>query len=95
MHLISIEEGVEDFSIFCKTFDVRAVIAAVDQHGNADGYDKELYALAMLRALWNGDLGDDRQVKEAAICDFWECGLLNGFSKESFNEVFQEYFVYW
>ena len=55
MHLISVREGVEDFSIFCKTFDVRSVIAAVDERGNADGYVRKALEQKLIADLESDD----------------------------------------
>lgn len=95
MHVITVREGLEDFNRFCSSVDVRAVIAAADEAGNARGFEKEVYALAILRALRNGDFGEDRYVNQTAITAIWECGHLNGFNRDSFNEVFDEFFAYW
>lgn len=95
MHMIPVGEGLEDFHRFCSSFDVKAVIAAADRYGRAEGFEKEIYALAILRALQNGDFGQDRQFTGMAVSTLWECGLLRGFNRENFNEVFQEFFVYW
>ncbi len=95
MNVITVREGLEDFNRFCSSVDVRAVIAAADEAGNADGFEKELYALAILRALRNGDFGEDGHVNRTAISALWECGYLNGFNRDSFNEVFETFFAYW
>jgi hypothetical protein len=87
--------GFEDFNRFCKSFDVRAVIAAADAKGRAEGYEKEVYALAILRAVHNGDFGEDRQATQKAISALWRNGYCKGFNAKTFNEVFQDLFVYW
>jgi hypothetical protein len=74
---------------------VKAVIASADRHGCAEGFEKEVYALAILRAVRNGDFGRDRHVTRMAVSSLWERGLLKGFNRENFNEVFQEFFVHW
>ena len=87
--------GVEDFNRFCRSFDVREVIAAADEQGHAAGLEKEVYALAILRAVHNGDFGEDREMTQYAISALWKHGYCKGFNAESFNEVFQKLFVYW
>lgn len=91
----SLRKELEDLQRFCTGFDVMEVIAAADNHGNADAYKKEAYALAILRAVRNGDFGDNRQLTHAAITATWERGHRKGFTADTFNEVFQEYFVWW
>ncbi len=86
---------LEDFNRFCATFDVKEVIAAADEHGDAIGYEKEVYALAILRAVHNGDFGQEELVTQAAISALWERGYRKGFNIDSFNEAFQEFFVHW
>ncbi len=95
MLMIPVREGLEDFQRFCSSFDVRTVIAAADEHGNVEGFDKEVYALAILRALRNGDFGEDRQLTQVAVSALWERGHLEGFNRDSFNEVFEDFFIYW
>jgi len=95
MRIIPVREGLEDFDRFCQSLDVKEVIAAADKSGNARGFEKEVYALAILRALRNGDFGRDQQSTQAAVSKLWERGYLEGFSRDSFNEVFEEFFVYW
>jgi hypothetical protein len=95
MNVITVREGLEDFNRFCSSVDVRAVIAAADESGTAQGYEKELYALAILRALRNGDFGEDGHFNQTAVSAIWECGHLNGFNRDSFNAVFEEFFVCW
>ena len=95
MYMIAERRGLEDFNRFCATFDVKKVIAAAEEHGDAVGYEKEVYALAILRAVHNGDFGRDKEVSQAAISALWERGYRKGFNLDSFNEVFQELFVHW
>ncbi len=95
MPMINVREGLEDFNRFCSSVDVRTVIAAADRQGRAEGFEKEVYALAILRALQNGDFGQDRQLTQLAVSSLWERGLLKGFNRENFNEVYQEFFIYW
>lgn len=87
--------GVEDFNHFCKSFDVRSVIATAEDRGHAAGLEKEVYAMAILRALHNGDFGEDRDTSQKAISALWNQGHYKGFNAESFNEIFQQVFVYW
>ena len=95
MQTIANKPALEDFNRFCHSFDVRAVIAAADEQGLAEGFEKEVYALAILRAVHNGDLGNDRDTTVKAISSLWYDGYRKGFSAETFNEMFQELFVYW
>jgi len=84
-----------DFGQFCGALDIRAVIAEADASGQLDGHGKELYAIAILRALHNGDFGKDRQVISEAVSAFWEHGYENGFNVRSFNAVFEKFFNRW
>ena len=86
---------VEDFNKFCESFDVKAVIAAADKKGRARGFEKEVYALAILRALHNGDFGEDPHATQNAISSLWTRGHRDGFNAHTFKEAFQEYFVCW
>lgn len=95
MDEIASRAGIDDFNQFCKSLDVRYVIAAVDEQGQAEGFEKEVYALAILRAVHNGDLGEDAEMTRNAIAAFWQHGHRKGFNAESFNEVFDQLFVYW
>ena len=95
MRAIANKPALEDFNRFCHSFHVRAVIAAADEQGRADGFEKEVYALAIMRAVHNGDLGEDRDATSKAISILWHDGYRKGFSAETFNEMFQELFVYW
>ena len=90
-----VRRELEDFKRFCTGFNVRDVIAAADLQGHADGYEKEVYALAILRAVRNGDFGDDRRDTHEAISALWQKGCRNGFTVESFNEVFEKFFIRW
>ena len=80
-----VQHWIEDFSKFCINVDVRDVIAAADEEGNAPGQSKQLYALAIMRALHNGDLGSDYDESLSAVCMLWERGHVRGFNTESFN----------
>jgi hypothetical protein len=51
MHLIPVREGLEEFEYFCRSFDVKEIIAEFDEHGNVEAVEKEIYALAILRAI--------------------------------------------
>lgn len=86
---------LNDFNQFCKSFDVRTVIAASDEHGHPEGFEKEIYALAILRAVQHGDFGEDHEAMRMAISATWYQGYRKGFSAESFNEIFQELCIYW
>ena len=88
-------DAVEDFNNFCESFDVKAVIAAADKKGRARGFEKEVYALAILRALHNGDFGEDPHATQNAISSLWTRGHRDGFNAHTFKEAFQEYFVCW
>jgi hypothetical protein len=48
MHLISVREGLEEFKYFCRSFDVKELIAEFDEYGNVEVVEKEIYALAIL-----------------------------------------------
>jgi hypothetical protein len=86
----NIQPWIEDFSQFCKMVDVKVVIAAADDQGNANGYDKELYAIAIVRAVKHGSLGSDWYQAQAAVSRLWERGCLSGFNTDSFNTVLKE-----
>ena len=81
---------IEDFSGFCAMVDVKAVVAAADAQGNAHGYDKELYAIAIVRAVQDGMLGADWYEAQAAVSRVWERGYRNGFNSEAFNNALKE-----
>jgi hypothetical protein len=85
----------EEFSYFCNSLDISAIIAAADKWGHADGYEKEVYAIAILRAVQNGDFGSDRDLVQDAVSALWEQGCRSGFNVQSFNAVFQEFFNRW
>lgn len=84
-----------DFGEFFSEVNITQVIAAADEHGNVQGYEKEIYALAIIRAVSKGDFGTNPKVKIAAISALWERGYRTGFSMESFNAVFEDYFCGW
>ena len=81
---------IEDFSGFCAMVDVKAVVAAADAEGNPGGYDKELYAIAIVRAVQDGMLGGDWYEAQAAVSRVWERGHRNGFNSDSFNSALKE-----
>jgi hypothetical protein len=81
---------IEDFSGFCAMVDVKAVVAAADAEGNARGYDKELYAIAIVRAVEDGMLGADWYEAQAAVSWVWERGHRSGFNSDSFNSALKE-----
>lgn len=95
MDQITVSRELVDFERFCYSFDVKAVIASADTEGNTPDHQQAVYALAILRALFNGHFGEDRRVQQAAVSALWERGYSKGFNAESFNEVFDEFFVYW
>jgi hypothetical protein len=88
-------QKLEDFNQFCGTFDIRTVIDAADRRGLAPGYEKELYAIAILRAVQHGDFGSDPDLTAEAISALWERGYRSGFNADSYNTVFQNFFRYW
>lgn len=81
---------IDDFSQFCVMVDVTTVIAAADDEGNAPGYDKELYAIAIVRAVQHGSLGSDWYQAQSAVSRLWQRGYRSGFNRDSFNTVLQE-----
>jgi len=81
---------IEDFSGFCAIVDVKAVVAAADAQGYARGYDKELYAIAIVRAVQDGMLGADWYEAQAAVSSVWERGHRYGFNSDSFNGALKE-----
>jgi hypothetical protein len=95
MHATISSACLDDFHQFCKSLNVRTVIAAANEQGQLEGFEKEVYALAILRAVKNGDFGEDHEATLMAITKIWEQGYRKGFNEESFNEVFQELFVCW
>ena len=70
MNAIANHACFEDFHRFCKSFDVRDVIAAADDQGRADGFEKEVYALAILRAVHNGDFGEELESFDLLISQY-------------------------
>jgi hypothetical protein len=86
-----VQHWIEDFSKFCINVDVRDVIAAADEEGNAPGQSKQLYALAIVRALHEGDLGSDYDESLSAVCMLWERGHVSGFNTDSFNRGLKEW----
>ena len=88
-------QRLEEFRHFCSSLDVSAIIAAADRFGHADGFEKEVYAIAILRAVQNGDFGSDRDLVQEAVSALWERGCCSGFNVHSFNAVFQEFFNRW
>jgi hypothetical protein len=86
---------LEEFSHFCSSLDISAVIAAAGERGQANGYEKEVYAIAILRAVQNGDFGSDRNAVQEAISALWARGCHSGFNVHSFNTVFQDFFTRW
>ena len=76
---------IDDFSEFCKTVDVKSLVASADEEGNAPGQHKQLYAIAIVRALHYGKLGSDWYDAQSSVSMLWELGNNSGFSTESFN----------
>ena len=95
MHTIGSGRQLKDFVEFCSALDIKEVVGAADEFGNAEGYDKEIFALAILRALDNGDFGDDPMQVQVAVADFWRRGHVEGFSMATFNRVFIDHFAHW
>ena len=69
-----IQHWIEDFSEFCEMVDVKTVVTAADAQGNAPGCNKELYAIAIERAVHDGMLGTDWYEAQAAVSRVWERG---------------------
>lgn len=90
-----IGQQLEDFNQFCAGVDIRSIVAMAEQCGEVPGYDKELYAIAILRAAHNGTFGNDCNSTQRAISALWERGYRCGFNPESFSAVFEEYFSCW
>ena len=88
-------QQLEDFMQFCNAVDVKHAINADGHATHAADDDKELYALAIIRAAKNGAFGDDNNATQIAISALWERGYRSGFNTESFNVVFEEYFRCW
>jgi len=95
MDKLLMRQQLEDFMQFCETVDVKRTIKAAGHATHAPDEDKELYALAIIRAAKNGAFGDDNDATQTAISAFWERGYRSGFNTESFNVVFEEYFRCW
>jgi hypothetical protein len=81
----SIGKWIEDFKRYSKTVDIKAVIAAADEQGNAPGWEKQIYSIAIVRALHQGELGNDYRRVQEAVATLWERGHVLGFSTDSFN----------
>ena len=95
MHSSAVRRNLEDFNTFCNKFDIRAIITAADEDGHAEGYEKEVYALAIMRAVSKGAFGADRVANQQAISALWDRGYRDGFNAESFKEAFVEFFNCW
>lgn len=89
------EQQLRDFGHFCTGLDIHEIIAEADAGGRVRGREKELYAIAILRAIEHGDFGRDRYRIQEAISKFWERGYRDGFNAQSFNAVFEEFFSCW
>jgi len=90
METEQVQYWIEDFSTFCVSVDVKAVVAAADDEGNAPGWDKQLYAIAIVRALHQGVLGGDWLRAQYAVALLWERGHRRGFDTDSFNGVLRD-----
>jgi hypothetical protein len=90
-----IRHQLEDFKLFCDSVDIKGIVAVADEHGNAEGYEKELYAIAIMRAVQNGVFGSDNSATQTAISALWERGYRSGFNPDSYNAVFEKYFRCW
>jgi hypothetical protein len=88
-------QRLADFNHFCSTMDLSATTAFIRQSGPEDGNLKAVYALAILRAVQNGDFGNDSNANQVAISALWERGHRSGFNVASFNTVFEEFFSCW
>jgi len=88
-------QQLDDFTQFCNTVDVERAISAAGHPAHAPGDDKELYALAIIRAVQNGAFGDDNKTTQIAISALWDRGYRSGFNTDSFNVVFEKYFRCW
>jgi len=86
---------LEDFQRFCSTFNPKGLICEVDEHGSIEGLEKQVYALAIMRAVSNGDFGTDDKLTAAAISALWAQGHRYDYNSEIFNKVFTEFFYYW
>jgi hypothetical protein len=89
------QHSLGNFALFCSTVDIREVIAAADEDGNALGYEKELYALAIIRAAQSGAFGRENHGLQCAVSGLWERGYRFGFSRETFNAGFLEFCNPW
>lgn len=83
----NIGDWIEDFKRYAKTVDIRTVIAAADEQGKAPGWEKQIYSIAIVRALHQGELGTDYGQVQKAVATLWEHGHTRGFSTESFNDA--------
>jgi len=88
-------QQLEDFKQFCNTIDVSHTIDGGGHWTHPPDDDKELYALAILRAAKNGAFGNDNKTTQTAITALWARGYVSGFNTRSFNVVFEEYFCCW
>jgi hypothetical protein len=86
---------LEEFHRFCSTFNSRGLICEVDKHSSTEGLEKQVYALAIMRAVSNGDFGTDDQLIAAAISTLWDQGHRYGYNSANFNKIFDEFFYHW
>ena len=86
---------LEDFEKFCGTVDVKGIVGSADRRERTPGYEKERYALAIMRAANTGAFGDDIDDTLIAISALWDRGYRCGFNPDSFSTVFEEYFRCW
>ena len=85
-----VQNWIDDFGEYCKSVDVRDVVAAANEDGDAPGQAKQLYAIAIVRALHYGGLGKDWYEAQMAVCMLWERGHVSGFNTDTFNGVLEE-----
>jgi hypothetical protein len=89
------EQTLQDFSQFCSALDIHAIISDADECGRVSDREKEIYAIAILRAIEYGDFGNDRDKIQEAVSLLWEGGYREGFNLHSFNSVYEEFFSHW
>jgi hypothetical protein len=82
-----VQRWIEDFSVYCVSVDLKQVVAAADEEGNAPGWEKQLYAVAIVRALHQGILGNDWLQAQSAVARLWQRGRERGFNTDNFNDV--------
>ena len=90
-----VRQRLEDFMRFCDSVEIGCGAAASNRGSRAPGYDKERYALAILRAAKTGAFGDDAELTRTAISAIWDRGYRSGFNPDSFKTEFEQYFRCW